>query len=452
MGFVKYWTLRIAAAIQLILIGLFVASCTGVEAQQAEVATETPIPTVPAAARPTYLVQRGNVQEELKFSGRWLPSDQLQLSFQIAGAVRRVDVQRGDTVTAGQLLADYQITQLEDQLAAAELQLETSRSSLASGNVGSTSSVADAEIALANAILQRDAVLLGNPWADVEFARVELDAAQRALVSAQRAYDDTVSRPSNPPTTIEAAFDTLAAAREKVRSAQALYNRAATTYAQYQPSIDTAENQVIAAQLALDRARTGGADPQKVQAVNAAQLTVDQLRESIRQSSLFAPIDGEVLDVIIKPGDQVRAFDVVITIGIPEPKEAVATLALADAQRLSVGLIGVCQEINRPETAVQCIVRRIPLDPREADQTTRVAASLEGILTGQLIEISMPLQVRNDVLWLPPVAIRTFQNRTFVVIQTPGGQQISDVEIGLRTVDRVEIKSGVNEGDVIVGP
>ena len=69
-----------------------------------------------------------------------------------------------------------------------------------------------------------------------------------------------------------------------------------------------------------------------------------------------------------------------------------------------------------------------------------------------LIEISMPLQTRSAVLWLPPVAVRTFQNRTYVVIQTTDGQQVSDVEIGLRTPDRVEIKSGVNEGDVVVGP
>lgn len=448
----KSWALRTALATCLISLALGVTACSGVEAQQPDAATETPVPTIPAAARPTFTVQRGDVQDNLAFSGRWLPSDQMQLSFQIAGAVRRVNVKRGDTVTAGQLLADYQISQLEDQLAAAKLQLQSAQSSLTSGQAGSAGSVADAEIALANAKLQRDAVKNGNPWAEVQVARTDLDAAQRNLVSAQRAYDDTISHPSNPPSTIEAAYDVLIAAKDRVLSAQALYNKAAVLYASYQPSIDTAENQVIAAQLALDRAMIGGADPQKAQAVTAAQLTVDQLQESIKQSSLYAPIDGEVLDVVIKPGDQVRAFDAVITIGIPEPKEAVATLALADAQRLSVGLIGVCQEINQPDTAVQCIVRRIPLDAREADQTTRVAASLEGILTGQLIEITMPLQVRKDVLWLPPVAVRTFQNRTYVVIQTQDGQQVSDVEIGLRTLDRIEIKSGVAEGYVVVGP
>jgi len=460
---VKRWVIRIAVTISLILVGLVMVSCTGAgpgpvatldPSQPLQGApTATPIPTVPAAARPTYLVQRGDVQEVLTFTGRWLPADQTQLSFQIPGTVRRVTVQRGDTVTAGQLLADYQITQLEDQLAAAQLQLQTAKTALVSGNQVGVGTVADAEVALANAKLNLETVKRGSPWADVEIARADLEAAKRAVVSAQRAYDDAISRPTtNTSTTIEAAFDALAAARERVRLTQAQYNKAATLFSQYQPTILVAQNQVIAAQLALDRAKAGGGDPQRVQAVTAAQLTVNQIQENIRQSSLFSPINGEVLDVLIKPGDQVRAFDVVMTIGIPEPKEAIATLPLADAQRLSVGLLWVCQEINRPETAVQCIVRRIPLDPREADQTTRVAASLEGVLSGQLIEITMPLQVRKNVLWLPPVAIRTFQNRTYVVIQTPDGQRVADVELGLRTQDRVEIRSGVKEGDVVVGP
>ncbi len=64
----------------------------------------------------------------------------------------------------------------------------------------------------------------------------------------------------------------------------------------------------------------------------------------------------------------------------------------------------------------------------------------------------MPLNVRQNVLWLPPAAVRTFQNRTFVVLQTPDGPRSVDVEIGLRTTDRVEIKSGVREGDVVIGP
>ena len=63
----------------------------------------------------------------------------------------------------------------------------------------------------------------------------------------------------------------------------------------------------------------------------------------------------------------------------------------------------------------------------------------------------MPLETQTNVLWLPPTAIRTFQNRIFVVLQTPEGQRRADIQIGLQTDERVEILSGVNEGDVVVG-
>ena len=114
-------------------------------------------------------------------------------------------------------------------------------------------------------------------------------------------------------------------------------------------------------------------------------------------------------------------------------------------------MVGVCQVINQPDTAVQCVVRRMPISAQDADQTTRVAATLPNVAEGQLIDIQMPLQVSQNVLWLPPAAIRTFQSRTFVVLQTPDGPRSVDVVLGLQTTDRVEIKSGLKEGDVVIG-
>jgi hypothetical protein len=147
----------------------------------------------------------------------------------------------------------------------------------------------------------------------------------------------------------------------------------------------------------------------------------------------------------------VQAHNTVIVIGLPEPKEIIASLAIADANRLSVGMTGVCQVINRPETAVGCIVRSIPLSSQDADQTSRVAASLSNLPENQLIEVRMPLEVVENVLWLPPSVLRTFQNRTFVVLETPDGPRTVDVQLGLQTDER-EIVSGVAEGDIVIAP
>jgi multidrug efflux pump subunit AcrA (membrane-fusion protein) len=421
------------------------------------VPTSTPFPTAPAVARPTYVVQRGDVQEIFEFTGRWLPRDQSSLAFEINGQVRRVEVRRGDTVTAGQLLADLQITDLENQLESAQLSLETALANLESGGEGSVQTVTDAAIALANARLRLDSARENSPWTSVESARQGIDQAERELEAAQRSYDDAISRPDTPASTSDNLYNSLQSARERVQSAWNSYYSSAQQFNNYQYTIAEAENSLIQAQINLDNARQGiGVDPNSEEQVRSAQLQVEQINEQIQQSSLYAPIDGEVLEVNVQPGDAVEAFQAVILVGRPEPKEAVASLAIGDAQRLSVGQVGVCQVINRPETAVQCIVRQIPLSARDADQTTRVAASLEltatDLQTGQVIEIQMPLQVRENVLWLPPAAIRTFQNRTFVVLQTPDGPRTVDVEIGLQTDERVEIVSGLEAGDIVEAP
>lgn len=444
---------RYINALLLCAASLLFVACSGTgggpEAQQAA-PTETPIPTAPAVAPPTYLVQRGDVQDILEFSGRWQPRDQMQLSFEIAGTVRRVNVQRGDTVTAGQLLADYQITSLEDQLASAQLQLESAISSVESGAEGTVQTVTDSEIALANAKLSLDSTKAGSPWTSLDSARIGLESAQQGLDNAQRAYDDAVSHPENPASTVDSAYQQLQSAKLQVRTAQNQYFSAAQSFNTYQYQIAQAENTVIERELALEEARNGGTTTDD-SSVRSAQLEIDQINADIGRSSLYSPIDGVVLEVAIKPGDAAEAFKTVITIGNTEPKEAIATLSITDAQRLSVGLVGVCQIINQPDTAVQCIVRRLPLSSQDADQTTRVAASIDNAPDGGLIQIDMPLEVRSNVLWLPPAAVRTFQNRTFVVLQTPDGPRSVDVQVGLQTDDRVEIQSGVNEGDVVIG-
>jgi HlyD family secretion protein len=433
-----------------VIVSLWLTACGGGESPVDGPPVSTPIPTT---APQTYVVQRGDVQQTMTFSGHWLPRDQITLSFEISGSIRRILVRPGDAVTAGQLLADFQITDLENQLDSALLDLETAQTALLAGAQGGVQTVSDAEIALANARLSLESTRKGNPWPQVESARISLDAAELALESAQRAYDDAISRPDQPASVVEQAYDQLRNAENSLRSAQANYDSAAQSYITYQYQIAQAENAVIQAEQSLERARSGYiGDPSKEQAVRAAQLRVDQLNASIQQSSLYAPIDGQILNVFAKLGDQVQAYEAVIIIGLPEPKEVIANLPLPEAQKLSVGMVGVCQVMNRPDTAVQCAIRQVPLDAREADQTTRLAASLDDVMSGELIEVKMPLKVRVDVVWLPPYVLRTYQSRVFVTLQTPEGPRNVNVQTGLTTDDRIEITSGLAEGDVVILP
>jgi multidrug efflux pump subunit AcrA (membrane-fusion protein) len=61
------------------------------------------------------------------------------------------------------------------------------------------------------------------------------------------------------------------------------------------------------------------------------------------------------------------------------------------------------------------------------------------------------LQRKDNVLWLPPQAIRTFQGRQFVVVDEGNRQRRVDVKLGIQGPDRIEIVDGLKEGQKVVG-
>jgi multidrug efflux pump subunit AcrA (membrane-fusion protein) len=436
---------------------LLLAACAEGNTTGQDEPTATPIPTAPAVARPLYTVQRGDVQQILEFSGRWQPRDQVSLAFEVDGIVRRVEVRRDDTVAAGQLLADLNIEDLEQRLQDAEIQMEQALAAQETDAEGVVQTVEQAELEVFNAQLALQRHLDSPPTASVASALEQIESAQRNLERAEQNYREALGgHGQGGAGAVDSAYNAVIDARNAIANAQRSYAQAAAsageTYRNWENTLIDRQNALTLAERNLERAREralrgGTAD------LRSQQLNIERLQEDIARSTLLSSIDGVVLEVQIQPGDQVRAFQGVITVGIPQPLEIIASLPIGDAQRLSAGLVGVCQALNRPETAVQCVVRQIPASAADADQTTRVAAALDDdIAPGTIIQVQMPLQVREDVLWLPPAAIRTFQNRTFVVLDTPDGPRSVDVQIGLRTDDRVEIISGVEEGDVVQAP
>ncbi|MEP7293458.1 MAG: biotin/lipoyl-binding protein, partial [Chloroflexota bacterium] len=318
------------------LLMLLLTACSG-NNQQIE-PTSTPIPTAPAVAPPTYAAQRGDVEDTFEFSGRWLPRDQEPLAFEVGGSARRVNVRRGDTVSAGDLLADLQIDDLENQLASAQLSLQSALTAAEADTQGGAQSVTDAEFSLASANLSLESARNNLPWTSTQSAREQVATAQQQLDDAQRAYDNAVSHPEAPgaANAVDSAYGGLLSARRGLTSAQNSYFSSAQSYNNALESLKGQENAVLQAELRLQEARESAAAGSSDQQVLSAQLQLDQINQQIARSSLYASVDGVVLDVTIAPGDQITAYETVISIGRPEPKEAIATLAFSDAQRLSV--------------------------------------------------------------------------------------------------------------------
>lgn len=437
-------------------VALLMVACTG-ETEALQEPTSTPFPTAPAVARERFTVQRGDVIEPLEFTGRWEPRDQVELSFEVNGTVRRVEVRRGDAITEGQLLVDLQIEELEEQLEDAEFNLQTAINNLQTEAEGDADTIRNAERQVFDAQLALQRHLASPPQGSVRSALQNIADAEDNLEAAEEAYLEAIGgNGQGGPGAVDSAYDALLQARQAIDDAEFAYRETVqgigeTIEGWERTRIDLVNN-LTTAEVNLEEVQQNVLEGTSDNNLRDIQVTIDRLREDIARSTLASPIDGVVLEVNVQPGDTVQAFNTVIRVGIPEPREAIANLPIGDSQRLSIGLVGVCQVANQPDTAVQCIIRQIPSSAQDADQTTRVAASMADLASpGAIIEVTMPLQIQENVLFLPPEAINTFQNRTFVILDTPDGGRRVNVDVGLQTDDRVEIISGVNEGDVVLG-
>jgi multidrug efflux pump subunit AcrA (membrane-fusion protein) len=83
--------------------------------------------------------------------------------------------------------------------------------------------------------------------------------------------------------------------------------------------------------------------------------------------------------------------------------------------------------------------------------TLEVPVNEAGLERGNLVRVTVVLERKDDVLWLPPQAVRTFEGREFVVVQDGEAQLRVDVKVGIESEDRVEIEEGLTEGQIVIG-
>lgn len=357
--------------------------------------TPTPIPTAVVPVKPTYTVQRGELVSQLEFSGRISPEVEEALFFRTDGRVRTVLAKRNEMVTKGQILAELEIDGLERELESVQLELER------------------AQVRLEQA--------QGNHEYQLRVAQANLEVAQLRLQAMQSG----------------AAPDLTAIAIQ--------------------------ETEVELAQLEIERLEKG-LDPLLASDVTRAELAVTKLLAQIAEAQIIAPFDGQLLSISLTPGQSVSAYAPVSTLADISNLEVKADLVSNQMDKLAEGMTAVIFLTSRPGVTLSGDVRQLPYPygsggrgqtVEDMDKSTRVSiddtATDQGFALGDLVRVTVELERKADVLWLPPQALRIFDGRRFAVLQDGDVQRRVDVTVGIETPDRVEVEAGLEEGQVVVG-
>jgi multidrug efflux pump subunit AcrA (membrane-fusion protein) len=215
----------------------------------------------------------------------------------------------------------------------------------------------------------------------------------------------------------------------------------------------------------LDLAELASAlDPELAVAVEEARLRMAELENQIASAHLAAPFDGQISALDISKGYAVTAGEPVGSISDPTQIEVSASLRDDMMEELSEGMVVQIGVNNRPGEMLTGVIRQLPFPygsggegaAGEGDDLALIQFDdLEQAIglyeRGDRVFIRVVVTQREDVLWLPPQAIRDFNGRKFVVIQEGDVQQRIDVTLGIVSEERVEITSGLEEGQVVVG-
>ena len=249
--------------------------------------------------------------------------------------------------------------------------------------------------------------------------------------------------------------------RRTIRRAQIELEIAQLTLEQYrsqgrsEPEIKIQELQVELAQMNLDEVlQSLGIDPDSP--------VLDELDAQVAQARAFAPADGTII-AAANVGRNVTPATPAFVLGDPDQLEVVADLDAAkgdtEVKEMFESMPVTVTLDSDSDVKLTGTIRQLPSpygtgpdDEGAIHVVLDFPPSAGTYQTGDNVTVTVLLASKEDALWLPPDAIRSAGGRTFVIINTESGPQRVDVELGLQTRDMVEIVSGLEEGQVVVGP
>jgi len=453
------WTgLQFATAL---LIGtVFLAACNG-----------TPEPDASEDELQTAVVRQGDLALFASGSGSLIPGREVGLGFGANGPVAELNVQAGDVVEAGDILAVAgEQKQLEAAAASAEISLLEAQEALDAIYDGADRTTAEAQLVLGNAQDALDDAQ--RTWQNqqegyrassttVKAAEAELVVAQAAMERAEDKYNST-SGSSDDPQRAQAYKD-YAAAQQRYWSALSSLNWYTGHPTETQQNILDGEVALAEAMLAEAQAEfelvKDGPNPTELR---MAELKVDKSEAdlaialgNLKQSVIIAPFSGTIVEVSADIGDTVSgSFILLADLSLPHLE---VFLDETDAANFAIGYEAEVIFDALPDSVF--MGRVIQVDPSLNTQanisTVQGLVELEsGQIDGLLIGMNAAVDIvggrAENAILVPVEALRELGPGEYAVFVLQDGEpRLRPVEVGIMDFTFAEIISGLEAGETV---
>jgi len=378
-------------------------------------------------AKPEFAtVERGPIRAVVATTGRVVPNRDVEIKCKASGEVVSVPFDVSDIVKKGDLLVELdpvdeqrRVTQAEVALSASRATVKKQRAAIRAAEASLVASRRRAEASLASAKAQvanarsradRMQVLLGKELA----SREDFDAANTAAVQAEGELENARARIEE----IGAEELTLEAKRQDIVLAEAQ--------------------------------------------VQSDEINLADARQRLRETKIYAPIDGVVSSRNVEPGQ-------IVSSGVTNIGGGTTLLTVADLDRIyvlaavdesDIGSIRTGQAAAvtvdaYPERSFSGMVERVATRGESASNVVTFEVKIEvrdehrSLLKPEMTaSVDIVIAESDDALVVPIEALTRRRGRYVVRVDTADAETIErKIDIGVRNDSTVEVRSGLKEGE-----
>ncbi|HJT36173.1 MAG TPA: efflux RND transporter periplasmic adaptor subunit [Pirellulales bacterium] len=358
-----------------------------------------------------------------------VPWRTVQLYSRASGVITRRNVELGDRVKKGDVLAEIDAPEIAEEVLIA--QAEADEAEATNFQAKASVEVAEANIAEAKAMIDQNSAEREASESKVKY-RVKALERMKKLVEERSVESTAVDEQEEQ---VNAAQSELRSVVSSRKAAEANLSRAAAQYEAAKANLHVAKLRAAAAQRHLER-----------------------IRQHTEYLQIRAPIDGAIAEISANVGlvtaGSGKGEPLFVVSGIDLLK-AVANVPERDALRIKAGDAATVRFDALPDRPITAKVSRMAyaIDPGTRTLRTEIDLSNpEGLLRpGMFGAVAIPLETRRNVLTIRRSAFVRSQNGGNLVYRVVEGR-VAETPVRLRGGggDAYEVLEGLAESDIVI--
>ncbi len=371
---------------------------------------------------------RHTVRRSVGEPGQLVAIETTPIHAKIAGYVRKMNVNMGEEIKKGQILAELHVPELDAEFRAKTAAIEQTKAKKAQADAA----IKVAQAAVTSFEAKRDAVQAGIKRVDADLARWQQEYRRIEQLFNERAQTGTL----------------LDETRSKLRSSEAARD-------EMMAQVKSAEAAVVESRAALDQARSDAAAA--ASSVELAQEEARRVEAMLGYTRIEAPYDGVITrrDVdtghLTRPGSDapplfIAARTDVVTIVVDIPETYAADVKKGDRATVKLQAMKartVEGTVTRTSWALDSKTRTIRAEIDIPNPGGKLRPGLYAYATVIVAE-------HKDVLTIPTTSVLAEKDKAFCVVVVDGKAVRRPIETGLSDGTRTEVVSGLDGGESLV--